>query len=195
MFQSAAAITDTYNRELEKINTLRNLRKIHIDDEGKMVINDDLYAPVLYHTAEPRPRPQVTHNVHPPLRDSRTVPMETRQLSEQLNSDLVDSGNNSMTESTDTAQLEEIPLFEDGQVEGHDNRYNEDMYKGRAIIGNDQPTIDGQTDQENVGIFGNMKRMLASFFETFDESDGESATTEGINFLNNAQQTQAFEAL
>ena len=184
MFQSAMAITDAYNRELEKINTLRNLRKIHIDDEGKMVINDDLYAPVLYHTTDPRSRPQMTHNVQPPLRDIRTAPIETRQLSEKLNSDLVDSGNNSMTESTDTAQLEEIPLYEDGPMEGQDNRYNEDMNNER---GNNQQTIDGQTDQENVGIFGNMKRMLASFFETFDESDGESATTEGINFLNNVR--------
>ena len=184
MFQSCTQMADAYNLEAEKINTLRNLRKIHIDDEGKMVINDDLYAPILYHTAETRPRSQLPHHVQSPIRNIRAESKDTsgRKLPEQVNNDLVDSGNNSMTESNDTAQLEEIALLEEGQMEGHDNRYNEDVYWDRTMLP-DQQLVEGQVDQENTGIFGNMKRILASFFETFDESDGESATTEGINLV------------
>ncbi len=184
MFQSAMAITDVYDREAEKINTLRNLRKIHIDDEGKMVINDDMYAPILYHTADQRPRPQVPHNVQPPIiRDACarfSQPGENRNQCEQIKNDLVDSGNNSMTESTtDTGQLEEIPLCEDCHAEDRDNTINEDINKDEADFCNSQPGPDGQPGPDAVGIFGNMKRMLASFFETFDESDEDSATTEG----------------
>ena len=182
MFQSCTQMADAYNLEAEKINTLRNLRKIHIDDEGKMVINDDLYAPILYHTADTRPRPKPPHHVQPPIRNMRSESKDSRKLSEQVNSDLVDSGNNSMTESNDTAQLEEIALLEEGQMEGHDNRYNDDVNRERTIL-TDQQLMEGQVDQENTGIFGNMKRMLASFFETFDESDAESATTEGIKLV------------
>ena len=183
MFQSAMAITDEYEREVEKINTLRNLRKIHIDDEGKMVVNDDLYAPILYHTRDSRPRLQVKHSVQPPPTDTRAVPI----ISEQLKSDLVDSGNNSMTESTDTGQLDDILLFEDGRIEDYDNICNEDMNKVETNKDNIQTTVDDHVNPEYVGIFGNMKRMLASFFEAFDESDGDSATTEGINFQNKSE--------
>ncbi len=182
--QNTTARADAYDREAEKINTLRNLRKIHIDDEGKMVINDDdLYAPVLYHTADNRP--QIPHHIQPPvIRDSKApVPTDmcNRQNVDHSNGDMVDSGNNSMTESfvTDTGQLEDIPLFEDGHVENHDHACSQDVTKEEADLCNAACTLDGQVGPENVGILGNMKRMLASFFETFDESDADSATTEG----------------
>ena len=81
--------------EMDRINSLRNLRKIHVDEDGRMVINDDQYEPILYHPTR--------HGIHPAMQPNSQCPVEYTAVpqSQQLTcTNILDAPSRSQEEQT-----------------------------------------------------------------------------------------------
>ena len=176
--------------EMDRINSLRNLRKIHVDDEGRMIINDDQYEPILYHPTRP---------LHPSIQ-SKQCPMEYTAVpkSEQLAcTNILDAPRTSGEQTRLTGNAENYRLTS-RELENHqvpDRVINDTCLECDHV---EQEMLDNITNLElsgveqagggggaegapgPAGLPGNMKKAMASFFENIDDSDGtDSATTEG----------------